>query len=490
MKTTLLLLLIVLLTGTMQAQIPTLVDKNFNSIKISHTKEAKKGTDVLEKLKQETIDSLKNLTQNIQERINKEPKMLERKKKNESEKTQLENDVNYMKSKPQLNNKKFMQILTDLNIKEISEKKREEAIQEKEKEIAVIQDSIQFWDHQINKSKSESNKYKLREAEFKVKMKVIEDMSNKLATKRKSVQYATSLDMYKQYFKVKKDSIAAQVKQKKTIDISNETKITVLDSIKKEIKKLKKLNREMDRSLRFVEREEKVVLMPSLNHQFGSLFFRKFYYTNGKATNYLNSFALNYSNSGALIQSEVIADTYGPIRIGLGTLIQANSQTPDTPEEKEKEQQEDQLENLINGGGNFYLETIFPVFIYAIDEFSSYLYLNNKTAMGLKGFSDSIDTSTFNSAFGMNLYLGANTAEKKFNFFINADANYNVASKEVYENLNIKDRKGFLTAKLVAGITFDQKFRLSATFNTLGSEEALRSGKVIVGLQIIPSKNN
>ena len=288
--------------------------------------------------------------------------------------------------------------------------------------------------------------------------------------------------------KIKKKEGDIDEINKKINEFIESGNIDEMDKLHKEVLNINHEIIELKYEQKLRENDDRLLILPSSSKKFGAVFFKKFYYTDGTKTNYLNSLALNYSDSGALAQSEVLADTFGPFRIALGTLVQSNTETPETEEEKEEQQEEDQLENIINGGGNFYIETILPGIIYSNESFAGYLYFNGKFGLGLKGFSDSVDTSTFNSAFGVNAYVGGNTAEKKFNFFVNADLNYNIASETVYDNLNLKEKKPFVCGKLVAGMTFYGKFRLSATFNTFGSDDSLRSGKVIVGIQIIPSK--
>ncbi|MCL9804438.1 hypothetical protein NAT51_02825 [Flavobacterium amniphilum] len=408
MKTRLLFILTVLLTVSMQAQIPTLVDKKIN------------GDSYLAKsirIDDEKIKSVEDQKTNLKKR-----------------KDSLENTIF-----------KNQNLAGDEKVKN-------------EREIKSLDLKIRNYNDEIESLKE------FRRLYFKEEFgKAYE---NKIAKKDDEIK------------KIKKDMEG--LVESGDIDGMSLLHEKVLN-INREIIELK-----YEQKLR--ENDDRFLILPSSSKKFGTVFFKKFYYTDGTKTNYLNSLALNYSNSGALAQSEVLADTFGPVRIALGTLIQSNSETPETEEEEEEQQEEDQLENLINGGGNFYLETILPGAIYSNESFAGYLYFNSKLGLGLKGFSDSVDTSTFNSAFGVNAYVGGNTAEKKFNFFVNADLNYNIASKTVYDNLNLKDKKPFVSGKLAAGMTFYGKFRLSATFNTFGSDESLRSGKVIVGIQIIPSK--
>lgn len=349
-------------------------------------------------------------------------------------------------------------------------------------EKKILEDSIQK--NQRDLTAEERSKVETETKKLNEQIKNIDERINAIASIEEPYYVKEFSRVYNRKIKEKSDEIESiKVKMKDMNDI---------DEVDEALETIRKLNHEITElqyELKMRRSDDRLLFLPSSSKKFGTVFFKKMYYTDGTHTSYLNSLALNYSSSGTVAQSEVLADTFGPVRMSLGTVIQSNSETPETEVEKEEQQEEDQLETLMNGGGNFYLETILPAFIYSNDKFSGYFYANNRTGLGLKGLSDSVDTSTFNSAFGTNLYLGYNSNEKKFNVFFNADASYNFASKAVYENLNMKDRKPFLTGKLIAGLTFSNKFRLSATFLTFGSDESLRSGKVVVGLQIIPQKN-
>lgn len=235
---------------------------------------------------------------------------------------------------------------------------------------------------------------------------------------------------------------------------------------------------------------------PSSKNKYGNAFYKEFYNIKDTKTSYLNSFAINYSDLGAVAQSDVIADTFGPVRMSLGTFIQSNAEAPEdlTTEAKlasvdqsdsGKLTKDKQLEALLNGGGNFYLQTVFPVYHTTNDYLTCYTYLNNRNALGIKGINNAIDTSTFNSSLGANFYFGLNSDEKKFNIFLITDFNAIVASQSVYDNLQLAKKQPFFQGKLIVGVTILDQFRLAATLNSFGSDEALRSGKVALGIQVL-----
>lgn len=288
--------------------------------------------------------------------------------------------------------------------------------------------------------------------------------------------------IYKSLYKKKIDSINKLI-QTKIIESKKLDNIEKLNTIRADVENLKE-------QITLLEYELKIYTktynwFPSSKNKYGNAFYKELYDIKDTKTNYLNSFAINYSDLGAVAQSDVIADTFGPVRMSLGAFIQSNAEAPEDPAEKEKLTENKQLEALLNGGGNFYLQTVFPVYYTTNDYVTCYNYFNNRTALGIKGLNNAIDTSTFNSSLGANFYFGLNSDEKKFNVFLITDFNMIVASKSVYDNLQLAKKQPFFQGKLIVGITILNQFRLAATLNSFGSDEALRSGKVALGIQVL-----
>lgn len=284
--------------------------------------------------------------------------------------------------------------------------------------------------------------------------------------------------IYKSLYRKKKDSINKLIKAK-IVETKKLTDVKTLERKKTEVENLKEQVNFLKSELRSYN------WFPSSKNKYGNAFYKEFYDIKDTLTNYLNSFAINYSDLGAVAQSDVIADTFGPVRMSLGTFIQSNAKAPEDPAEKEKLTENKQLEALLNGGGNFYLQTVFPVYHTTNDYVTCYTYFNNRTALGIKGLNNAIDTSTFNSSLGANFYFGLNSDEKKFNVFLITDFNAIIASQSVYDNLQLAKKQPFFQGKLIVGITILDQFRLAATLNSFGSDEALRSGKVAIGIQVL-----
>lgn len=280
------------------------------------------------------------------------------------------------------------------------------------------------------------------------------------------------IDSIQELIDVKIDAI----KDKDNIDIVDK-EIALIESLKKEI-----LNLEHELKIK----NTIFHWFPSIESKYGNAFYKYFYNIKDDKTSFLNSFALNYNDLGAIVQSEIIGDTFGVFRMSLGSVLQSNTISPETEVEKQKQTKQNQLEQLLNGGGNFYLETIYPVYYSQGNFCSLYGFLSNRTAFSLKEINESIDSETFNNALGINLYLGFNSDTNKFNLFLNGDFNYIIGSKSLYQNLQLAEEKPFLQGKMIIGVTFLSKFRLAATLNSFGSDDAVRRSKITVGLQVIP----
>lgn len=252
-----------------------------------------------------------------------------------------------------------------------------------------------------------------------------------------------------------------------------------------------------------IEKDEKLAsldkfpwIIPTWKKSNRKKFFHDMYNNDIDKTNLLNSFALNSNSNTTSAQTELVTDNMWALRVSFGSVLSVSSSGNDpdlTPEEAQeqnkKETEEQAFSRLISGGGNFYLETILPLFTTNQnngDQITSYTYANLKGAMDIQKFNRNIDTSTGNASLGLNSYLGFSSDSKKFNFFLIGDINYTIGSKAFYNNLGLSEEKAFLNGKVIAGISIFNKFKLSAIINTFGSDEKLRSGKVSVGVQILP----
>ncbi|EJL61373.1 hypothetical protein [Flavobacterium sp. CF136] len=417
MKTKILFILIGLFTVRMQAQIPTLAERNFTIKKENTSNESYNN---LAKIITNEIENLNNKNSELKDSIK------ERKKR-----------LNGM-------------VLIESTIKKtkLIDKSKTDSITiiENAKKIADFNQLQKLVNSNISKTKNDYQS--IYDSLYKNKIKDIENLINE-----KKIEIGTMNNIE---------------------EVSKE--IMVIEGLKKQIK-----------SLEYELKTKNVMYnwFPSTKNKYGNVFYKQFYDIEDNKTSFLNSFALNYNDSGGVIQSDVIADTFGSLRISFGTFLQSNAEAPIDSTEKEEQTESKQLEALLNGGGNFYIQNVLPVYFKTNEYATFYAYVNNRTAFGVKGLNDAIDTSTFNSSLGANLYIGLNSDDKKFNAFLQTDFNIIVASQSVYDNLQLVKKQPFFQGKLILGLTFLSQFRVAATLNSFGSDVALRSGKVTIGIQII-----
>lgn len=249
------------------------------------------------------------------------------------------------------------------------------------------------------------------------------------------------------------------------------------------------------------ERDEKLAALgrfpwffPTVKRINRKNFFHDMYSNKTDKTILLNSFALNGNSDASAVQTEVITDNMWALRLSFGSVLSVSNSKSDDSEESpadqtKKETEQEAFSRLINGGGNFYLDMILPVFTTNQnngDQITFYGYANLRGAMDLEGFSSNVNTSTGNGTLGLNAYLGISSDNKKFNFFVQGNTNYTVGTNEFYSNLGLHNEKAFLNGKIIAGVTMLNQFRLSAIINAFGSDEQIRSNKVVIGIQVLP----
>ncbi|HLO73225.1 MAG TPA: hypothetical protein VK164_04750 [Flavobacterium sp.] len=228
--------------------------------------------------------------------------------------------------------------------------------------------------------------------------------------------------------------------------------------------------------------------LPSKDKKYRDAFFEDTYNNSTNKTNYLNAFAVVGSPNGVTGQSELVADNMGMLRITFGTVITASNDSLSSENTRVEA-----LQRLINGGGNFYFDLTAPLLTTirgnsSDDLVNFYAYANIKAASDIKGYGNDLTASTYNTSLGLNLYSDISSENKKFNFFMVANASYYyLATKAFYEALQIDHTDGFLSGKITIGVTLLNQFRFSANVATFGSEASVRSTKIGFGLQFLPN---
>ena len=264
---------------------------------------------------------------------------------------------------------------------------------------------------------------------------------------------------------------------------------SIQDNIKIKQGELNSLKDEKEAAIASINGHYKA-LFPSVDRLHRNQFFKSMYNKKNDNTKYVNSFALSSNKDGSLAQSEIITDNLSALRLSFGSIISSPSGTPTNPTDSQNQTEAEAVKRLIGGGGNLYLEVDFPLLSTNNENkgwFAFYSYANLIGASDIKGFGNNLPTSSGNGSFGISNYLGATSDNGKFNFFIQGNINYTMGSNDFYNNLGLDNEKGFLNGKLIAGVTLLNTFRFSAILSTYGSDEKVRSGNVILGIQILPN---
>ena len=223
---------------------------------------------------------------------------------------------------------------------------------------------------------------------------------------------------------------------------------------------------------------------PTRNSSSKKYFKNIFYNQQTENTSYLTNLSYNFNKDVSITQSDLASDFIKWFRISFGTVITTSSikSNTDTPQQIT---QSAALNQFVNGGGNVYLDLTLPIVAYRSDWFTIYSYENTRGAVDIKGFGNDIDSSTYNISEGLNLYASCSSDDRKFNFFLYGSYKYTLGSTEFYQNLNLSENKPFSLGKISAGLTILNKIRVTALFNTFGSDQSIKTNKILFGIQIL-----
>lgn len=293
----------------------------------------------------------------------------------------------------------------------------------------------------------------------------------------------------KKYDSLIKDSNAKI--QEFTNKLKQNISITKMDSL---VKLIKKEQKQIE-----IYTKNKIAKVASFNYNWflptkdktqRENFYSELYDKKNNKTEYLNAFALNTNLNGVTAQSEILTDNINWFRVTLGTVVSSsNTSKQDDTTTIEEETQDQAFSRLINGGGNFYLDLTLPLITTyngnSNDLVIGYCYMQMKGATDIKGFGNTIDSTTANGSIGLNGFISASSDSRNFTFFMQGNADYFFGGDDFYKNLNLENERSFLSAKLSTGVILMNKFKLSAILSTYGSDASIRSGNVIFGIQVL-----
>jgi len=226
--------------------------------------------------------------------------------------------------------------------------------------------------------------------------------------------------------------------------------------------------------------------LPTLNSVSKALTFDLLYSEDTNKFNLVNSASFQINNNGGIVKSELVSAFLGPSRVSFGSMIANKNEGDENDDNIETPTDETEaFQRLLAGGGNVYLDFELPILLMQGNHYLFYFSTSAHFGLEIAEFSGDIDTSTGNGNLNLNLYTSLSTDENEFAFFGNINYGIYFGPEEFYNRLSIIDENAFWFGELTAGFTIQSNLRFALTFNTFGSEKNLRSGNVLIGAQIL-----
>ncbi|WP_431160130.1 hypothetical protein [Flagellimonas beolgyonensis] len=319
--------------------------------------------------------------------------------------------------------------------------------------------------------------------------KEINDESIKILTDKAKVPVDTISNFYYDYYNLQIRRLNSEINLLK--GDKNGKNMDELMKLEQHIKKKNKFLEGYKEAIEKIEKnfKEPQAFLPTFQDEMDKeLAFSRIYSKRQDKSIYLgNSAALQVNGTGAIIESELLSAYLSGLRVSFGSLItntneddemeQVDNDTPTTNTEA--------FQRLLAGGGNLYLGVELPLLFYQTNRFSFYTNISGRLNLEVSEFSDQIDSSSGNGNTRVNFYTSISTDNREFTFFSLFHYGLYFGSDEFYGNLSIEDDKEFAFGELTAGFTINNSIRIALTFNTISSEENLRSGRVVIGAQIL-----
>lgn len=247
--------------------------------------------------------------------------------------------------------------------------------------------------------------------------------------------------------------------------------------------------------------------IPSINEKYKEVDYEEMYYysdstevvisTNNKfdkqdigdnsdgKIEFVNSVGLLYTDKSTIVQSELINDYMGKVRLSFGTVVSAASNESDTEEDDLDAEQE--LLRIANGGGNFYLMGQLPIYARTGELFLIYPSLNAKVSADIDGMGSNVNTSDVRGNLYASLYASKASKEKKFNFFLNVEYGLLLATNEFNDRFGIEPefKKPILMGRAMFGVTIGGTLRFVVTTKGFSNYDQLINDNITVGFQIL-----
>lgn len=204
------------------------------------------------------------------------------------------------------------------------------------------------------------------------------------------------------------------------------------------------------------------------------------------------NFVFNTSGQRVSIMNELYADYFGPIRLSFGALISNSKEKIETDSLGNSYIDSsgvrlDAVQKLLGGGGNGILQASYPLFSY-INKNSSFnlkCMLSPKLSFNIPKLNETTTDINSNSDLGIDLscyYIGKKQAITLFTFnrigYVNGTSSF-------YDNLQLKDRKGFMLNQFTFGLSINSTFRLSYSIYA-GNKYVKENFSQMLSFSIIP----
>ncbi|KOS06543.1 hypothetical protein AM493_11235 [Flavobacterium akiainvivens] len=208
---------------------------------------------------------------------------------------------------------------------------------------------------------------------------------------------------------------------------------------------------------------------------------------------FANNISLLYTDKSTIVQTELISDYMGLVRLSFGSVINATSEESAEGENAQSEREnnnEQELLRTLNGGGNFYLSGLLPFWTYKRSLFLFMPSLNGKISADIEGMGSNVAASDVRGMLYPSLYVSRASDNKKFNFFLQAEYGLLFATNDFYDQFEIdrNSKTPVLLGRAMFGVTIGGSLRFTVVTKSVSNYKQLINDKVMIGLQFL-SKN-
>ncbi|KAF2518177.1 hypothetical protein E0W68_10595 [Flavobacterium salilacus subsp. salilacus] len=205
-------------------------------------------------------------------------------------------------------------------------------------------------------------------------------------------------------------------------------------------------------------------------------------------TSFANSISLLYTDKSTIVQSELISDYMGRVRLSFGSVVTATSDNEETTsDQQETDTNKQELLRVANGGGNFYLMGQLPVYARKRDTWFMFPAFNAKISADIDGVGSNVNASDARGMLYASFYGSKASDNKKFNFFVNAEYGLMIVSDDFKDRFGIDSgfKKPILLGRAMFGVTISSTLRFTVITKAFSNYNQLVNDKIMVGFQFL-----